>query len=186
MPAHVIKSGSYADPTELGSGTPSASNFLRGDGTWDTPGGASDPWTYIILASNSTVSTTAYATVTGMSFTALANTTYLIQVFGAYQSAATTTGIGLTLDIPSGSIIGDNVVHTSATALGGVEIIADNASTGASTGVRAANTNTPIRAFFVVAVGVTGGTIQLKQRSEIAASNTVLQAAITIMGYRTI
>lgn len=186
MPAHVIKSGSYANPTELGSGTPTSSNFLRGDGTWNTPSGASDPWTYTKLASNSTVSTTAYATVTGMSFTAVANTTYLVQVFGAYQTAATTTGIGLTLDIPSGTIIGQDIVSTSATALGGTEIIAGNASTGATTGVRAANTNTPIQAFFVVAVGVTGGTVWLKQRSEVAASNTVLQANITIMGYRTI
>ncbi len=78
------------------------------------------------------------------------------------------------------------MVNTSATAVGGVEIIADDASTGASTGVRAANTNTPIQAWFVVSVGVTGGTVQLRQRSEVAGSNSVLQAGLTIMGYRTI
>lgn len=116
--------------------------------------GGSDPWTWQKLALNNTVNTTAYANVTGMVFTALANTTYLVEVIGAYQSAVTTTGIGLTLDIPSGTIIGHNLVSTSATAVGGTEIIADNASTGATTGVRAANTNTPIRAFFVVAIGV--------------------------------
>jgi hypothetical protein len=30
----VAKSGTYIAPSELGSGTPSASNFLRGDGSW--------------------------------------------------------------------------------------------------------------------------------------------------------
>lgn len=149
-------------------------------------GGGSDPWTWIKLASNSTVSTTAFTNVTGMSFSAAANTTYLVDVFGAYQTAATTTGIALTLDIPSGSIIGDNIVLTSATAVGGAEIIADAASTGATTGVRAANTNTPIRARFIIAIGATPGTVQLMQCSGVAASNTVLQANLTAMGYRVI
>ncbi len=149
-------------------------------------GGGSDPWTWLILASNNTVSTTAFADVTGMNFTALANMTYIVDVIGAYQSAATTTGIGLALDIPSGSVVGQVVVNTSATALGGNEQIADNTTTGASTGVRAANTNTPISARFVVAIGGTSGTVQLRQRSEVAASNTVLQASLTILGYRAI
>ncbi len=30
----VAKAGTYISPSELGSGTPSASNFLRGDGSW--------------------------------------------------------------------------------------------------------------------------------------------------------
>lgn len=146
-----------------------------------------DKWTYTTLASNSTVSTTAFANVSGMSFSALANTKYLVTVNGAYQTAATTTGISLALDIPTGAtIIGQNVMSTSATALGGTEQLADATTTGATTGVRAINTNTPIQSFWIVSVGGTAGTIQLMQRSEIAASNTVLQATLTVMGYRTI
>jgi len=160
---------------------------LQGEQGLQGPAGTgADPWAYVKLASNSTVSTTAFANVTGMSFTAEANTTYLVEVIGAYQTAATTTGIGLALDIPSGSVIGQVVVNTSATALGGLEQIADATTTGASTGVRALTTNTPITARWIVAVGVTGGTVQLMQRSEIAASNTVLQANLTVMGRRII
>lgn len=146
-----------------------------------------DKWTYTTLGSNNTVSTTAFANVTGMSFSALANTKYLITLNGAYRTAATTTGISLALSVPTGTtIVGRNVVSTSATALGGTEQIANATTTGATTGVRAANTNTPINSFWIVSVGGTAGTIQLMQRSEIAASNTVLQATLTVMGYRTI
>jgi hypothetical protein len=147
---------------------------------------AAERWTWTALANNSTVSTTAFANVSGMSFMAAANTTYLVEVIGAYQTAATTTGIGLALDIPSGSVVGQIVANTNATTLGGNEQIADNTTTGATTGVRAANTNTPITGRFVVRTNGTGGTVQLRQRSEVASSNTVLQAGITIMGYRAI
>ena len=148
---------------------------------------ATDPWTWQKLAADNTVGTTAFANVTGLSFAGLANETYLVELYGAYQTVATTTGIALALDIPAGAeIIGLDVVATTATSLGGTEQIADAATTGATTGVRAANTNTPITFAAVVKMGATAGTIQMMQRSEIAASNTVLKAGLTIMGRRVI
>lgn len=149
------------------------------------PGG-SDPFTYITLSLNNTVSTTTYANVTGLSFTASANTKYLVRLTGTYQTAATTTGIGLALDIPSGTITGQIIVNISATANNTLEQIADATATGVATAVRAANTNSPISGWWLVSVGATGGNIQLLQRSEVAASNTVLQAGLTILEYRTI
>ena len=117
-------------------------------------GGSSDTWQQ--LASDNTVSTTALADVTGLSFEADSGTTYLVKLFGAFQTAATTTSIQR----------------------------ADNAVIAPTTAVPTANTNIPISGWWIVAIGGTGGTVQLRQRSEIAASNTVLKAGITLLGYR--
>lgn len=145
-------------------------------------GGSSDTW--LQLASDNTVSTTALADVTGLSFEADAGTTYLVKLFGAFQTAATTTGIGLALAIPSGSVIGMAIANNSNTATQTSIQRADNAVIAPTTAVPAANTNIPISGWWIVAIGGTGGTVQLRQRSEIAASNTVLKAGITLLGYR--
>ena len=149
-------------------------------------GGGSDPWTWQKLSADVPNSTVTLAPVTGLSFTAIASTTYLVEVVGTFTSAATTTGIALALDIPSGTIAGQTIHPTTATSLGGTEQIADNATTGATTGVRAANANVPIFATFIVAIGATGGTVQLQFRSEIAASAVTMKAGLTAMGRRVI
>jgi hypothetical protein len=149
-------------------------------------GGGSDPWTWQKLSADVSNSTVTLAAVTGLSFAAAANTTYLVDVVGAFQSAATTTGIALALDIPSGSIVGQAIANVSASALGSTEQVADSATTGATTGVRAAATNTPVTARFIVAVGASAGTIQLQFRSEVAASAVTMKAALTAMGRRVI
>jgi hypothetical protein len=149
-------------------------------------GGGSDPWTWQKLAADVVNSTTTLAPVTGLAFAAAANTTYLVEVVGTFQSAATTTGIAMALDIPSGSVSGLAFHSTSGTAVGCSEQIADNATTGASSGVRAANTNIPVLATYIVAIGTTAGTVQLQFRSEVAASAVTIKAALTAMGRRVI
>jgi hypothetical protein len=149
-------------------------------------GGGADPWSWTKLAADVANSTVTLAPVTGLSFTALANTTYLVELIGTFQSAATTTGIALALDIPSGSVSGLLLHPTSGTALGGTEQIADNASTGATTGVRAANSNVAVTARWIIAIGATGGAVQLQFRSEVAASAVTMKAALTALGRRII
>jgi hypothetical protein len=149
-------------------------------------GGGSDPWSWTKLAADVSNSTTTLAPVTGLSFTATANTTYLVELVGTLQSAAATTGIALALDIPSGNITGQITQPTSATAVGGTEQIVDSATTGTTTGVRAAATNVPVRGSWIVAIGATGGTVQLQFRSEIAASAVTMKAALTALGRRAI
>lgn len=151
----------------------------------DTGPAGSGGLTWAKLAADVANSTTTLAT-SGLSFTAVANTTYLVEVMGAFTAAATTTGIALALDIPSGSVIGLSLHPSTATALVGNEQIADNATTGATTGVRAANTNVPILARFIVAVGATGGTVALNFRSEVASSAVTLKAGLTALGYTAI
>ena len=106
-------------------------------------GGGSDLWTWQKLTADVVNSTTTLAAVTGLSFAAAANTSYLVEVFGTFQSALTTTGIALALDIPSGLVTGSVVHHTSTTALVGIEQIADAAVIASTSGVRAGNTNVP-------------------------------------------
>ncbi|MCU0531797.1 MAG: hypothetical protein MUE76_06875 [Syntrophales bacterium] len=157
-----------------GGGT---TNFLRADGTWAAPGGGSDPWSYVALAANSVVSTTALADVTGMSFTALANTAYEVEIFGAFQTAATTTGIGVAFDVPTGAAVsGLTLFPSSNTAVLASQQRADNADIAPTTGVGTANTNFPFWGKYLIIVAGTGGTVQLRQRSEIAGSNTTLVA----------
>ena len=146
----------------------------------------SDPWVWQKLAADVANSTVTLAPVTGLSFTAVANTTYLVEVIGTFQSAAATTGIALALDIPSGNVSGQAIHPISATLPGVTEQIADAATTGATTGVRLAATNVPIRANFIVAVGATGGNVQLQFRSEVAASAVTMKAPLTGMGPRII
>jgi hypothetical protein len=149
-------------------------------------GGGADPWTWQKLAADVANNTTTLTAVTGLSFEAAENTTYLVEVIGAFQSATTTTGVALALDIPSGTVIGQMLAASSPSTTGSTEQIADNATTGTTTGVRAANTNTPISARFVVAVGATGGAVQLMLRSEIASAAVTMKAALTVMGRRTL
>lgn len=148
--------------------------------------GDGDPWTWIKLAADVANNTVTSAAATGLSFAAAANTMYLVELIGAFQSAIATTGIAVALDIPSGTVAGMAVHPSNATMLTGTEQIADAVTTGATTGVRAGATNIPIRANFIVSVGATAGQVQLLFRSEIAGSAVTLKAGITAMGCRII
>jgi Protein of unknown function (DUF2793) len=129
-----------------------------------------------VLAADNAVSTTAMANVPGMAFAALANATYWVELLGTFQTAATTTGIALALDIPSGGVTGKVLVSISSTALVAVQQTTDDAVLAPSTGVAVANTDYPLFGRFIVRIGATGGTVQLRQRSEVAGSNTLLRA----------
>jgi len=159
-----------------------AGNALITDGTNTSFSDVGIP-KYLVLGSNAASSSVTLANVSGMSFTAIANKTYIVELVGRFQSVITTTGIGLALDIPSGTITGSVQNELAATTATFHAQIADAAVVSATSGVRANNTNAPILGKWLVLIGGTGGTVQLMLRSEIATSAVTLQSPDTIMIY---
>jgi len=139
---------------------------------------SSDPWRWQRLSADVSNNTVTLSAATGLAFPALANTAYLVEVLGTFQTAATTTGIALALDIPSGAVSGIMLHMASATAVTGNEQFADGATPAASPGARSVATTTPMLARFIVSVGAIAGPVQLQFRSEVAASAVTLKLAL--------
>jgi hypothetical protein len=78
--SHTHAAGDIATGTiavaRLGTGTPSASNYLRGDGAWAAVSGGSDPWTYLKVTVDFPTTSATAVDVSGLGFTPVANTTY--------------------------------------------------------------------------------------------------------------
>lgn len=134
------------------------------------------------LASDYTNSTTTVSSLTGMTFDAEASADYEVEVFGEMQSAATTTGIGLCLAVPTGSTVSgifDNPAATTQTDTPGWT----NASgvVGAKTsGVPATGTSYPLRGKFHVRTSTTAGTVTLEAASEVASSQVTIKAGFML------
>lgn len=143
--------------------------------------------TSVSLSADQAFSATTLAAVTNMPVIALAaNTSYIIELIGSFTSAATTTGIGLALNVGGTvtRITGLAEHAVSATALGSCSQEANNAVTGATTGVRAiAPAANFIAGKWFVQMGGTGGNAQLMCRSEIAASAVTLQAGMRLRAF---
>ena len=142
--------------------------------------------TSVSLSADQAFSATAIADVTNMPTLALAaNTDYMIELIGSFTSAATTTGIGVCLNV-GGTVtrISGTATHpVSATAVAACSQEANNAVTGATTGVRATGVPVFLRGFWHVRMGATGGNCQLRCRSEIASSAVTLQAGMRMRAF---
>jgi hypothetical protein len=145
-----------------------------------------DPWTWQKLQADVVNSTTNLAPVSGLSFIVQSETSYIVDIIGAFQSAAVTTGLAMALDIPSGTVIGHMTTVTTGTTAGVVEQIADNSTTNVTPATRTANQDTPFVARFHLLSGAIGGPVQVQFRSENAGIAITIRAALTLMGHRAI
>ena len=140
--------------------------------------------TFINLSSDISNSTVTPSDVTGFSFTAEANTSYVIRLYGLATFAATTTGIGVLVDAPSdANVVSGRVTNQlAAQTLTSVQQTVDGSLSGTTTtngtgtsGNPATTLTTYVDGVWLVSV-VTGGTVKMQFRSEIATSNVTLKA----------
>lgn len=162
------------------SGTAGAMYYNSADGdyrAYQNSGWATvQPVRYAYLSSVVSQTTTTYADVTGMTFSVAANTNYEVSCSIIYQTAATTTGIGISLNGPASPtlIAGQFISNSTATALNGRSFNAYN-GTGKTTGVTTANANTYGLFSASFRNGATAGTLALRYASEVAGSSVSIR-----------
>jgi len=135
------------------------------------------------LASNqATGANVTPVTLTGLSFSYAANSTYRIWFMGRVQPAAATTGCGFQFDLSSAvTAINLQFFHQLASTgtLSGGHSIADDASVGVSSGLPGTGTY-PVVGVGLLVTGANAGTAQLRFRSETTAVITAL-AGLTLL-----
>lgn len=147
-------------------------------------GGGGDPWSYVTLSADVATTLTTLSDVTELTFAAAANTTYRVELFGSFQTAATATGLGIGLDVPAGAgIMGMTTLSSSNTALQHVVQRQDDVIVAPSSAVGAANTPYPLWGGYDVIVGATSGNVTVRIRTEVSGSAATLRAG-TRLGWR--
>jgi hypothetical protein len=183
--ATVATSGSAADLTgnlavaRLNAGTSaSASTFWRGDGTWATPAGGSDPWTYAKLTNVFTTSSATAVDVTGLAFTPVANTTYEFEALLLCRTATATVGPRPGLAWPTGGSDGVGEIYMPQSATAQLLVFGNfNAALLAAVGGLPNTTQSypaRIRGLFIAGASPSG-TVKVQLASETAGTNVTAQ-----------
>lgn len=145
-------------------------------------GGALTASTAIMTSTQQSTSVTP-ANVTQLVLPLAANGVYLVECFVTFQSAATTTGLGLGFTSPTGCrcMCEITVPITSTAAATQLRTFFPNAAVATNTGivvgtgVTAINSNHTGKISGIIRNGSTAGNFQVQFRSEIAASAVTLQ-----------
>lgn len=145
----------------------------------DPGAGGSDPWTYVVLASdfsNSTVTPQA----TGLEITAFdANSVYVFEGMFILRSAATTTGAQVGLNTPGGTtgFIARVSSSSSATAITYRNFTGVGSQQAQATAAPIANTDFFADAYGTIVFGASpSGSLEVTLDSEIAASVVTMKA----------
>ena len=142
---------------------------------WSSPSALSLP-SIVRLGSDVTIVGTAYANVTGMSFSVSANTDYMFEFLLFFLTNTSTTGAKFAVTAPTGATVTVFSETQTSKAAGTdsvrYEATAGNDSVGTST---AGDASTRLCARLVVCVenGANAGTVQLRAGAEVASPGSV-------------
>lgn len=88
-----LDANSKVPTVNLGGAGADNTKYLRGDQTWQVPAGGGESEIVVVLGADVANATVNLANATGLSFSADANSTYIIEVFLLWDTSATTVGI---------------------------------------------------------------------------------------------
>lgn len=134
--------------------------------------------TFLLTGDFGPSSSTTPADVTGASFSVSANTVYLVKVHILYQSAASTTGLAISLTYPAvsyGSVACNLPANPDGTGGQFHGVINSSGDVVISTGTPLAN-STVCATMFGIIRSTAGGTVQLQYASEVGGSNVTIKA----------
>lgn len=164
-----------------------SAQFMSGVGTWATPGGGSDPWTYLTRASDFTTTSATAVDVTGLAFTPAASTKYEFEAVLMTRTATATVGPRPGLAWPTGMT--DVVAVIKQTSAATTELTTNgNISAALLSAVGGLPTTTgswPATVRGSVSAGATpSGTVKLQLASETAGTTVTIKAG-SFLKYRT-
>jgi hypothetical protein len=160
-------------PTSQGA----AGTVLQNDGSgtlsWATPAASINT---VRKTADQSTSSTNYGDVTGLSFAAAANTDYAFEFNIVFSTAATTTGLGLTMNGPAGAnaVTYKSEIATTTAAEQTLFATAYSAS-NLTTSIDTANANRIGRITGVIRNGATAGTVTVQFRSEVNGSSVTIR-----------
>lgn len=170
---------SSAEPTGINGGmyynTTKTTNRCYLSGAWQDCGALTKK-----LTADVSNNTTTIANVTGLSFPVAASTDYRMRCSLMYRSAATTTGIKVSVTGPATptAVTGMFTTYVSAAAAATVQGGLFRAYDGgaASSGVDTINVDTPGVLDVTFRNGANAGTLQVRFNSEVGTSNVTIKA----------
>jgi hypothetical protein len=183
-----ITSGTMAT-ARLGSGTPDATTFLRGDQTWAVPSGGSDPWTYLRLSGDFPTTSGTAVDVTGLAFAPTANQRYEFeaQLMLRTSTAAANPRVGLAW--PAGMTDGVASIEEAQSATAAISARGNiNAALLVAVGGLPNSTQSwPCSVWGMALAGASpSGSIRIQLATETATTTTVTVKAGSFLKWRLI